>query len=101
MLHNDSAHDMEEDGENYARVQPSQLQAALGAKLENMFGKLFNTVSFFVIFYNLVNVLHDLPAATKVRIQRRGFLKMRDTKAKTALDKFLSCSTLSCFLQGA
>ena len=77
----------------------SQLHAALGSKFEIMFGNLFSSVSYFVIFCNLINILDVGPAATKVKIQIRGFLQMGNTKAKTALDKLLSPS-LSQLLQG-
>ena len=77
----------------------SQLHAALGARFEIMFGKLFNSVSYFVIFCDHVNILDDGPAATKVKFQILGFLQLGNTKAKTALDKLLS-PTLSHLLQG-
>ena len=64
-----------------------------------MFGNLFNSVSYFVIFCNLFNILHVAPAATKVKIQIRGFLQLGKSKAKTGLDKLLS-PTLSDFLAG-
>jgi hypothetical protein len=100
MLHNDSDHDTEEDEETpLFRTIKSQLQAALGAKFENMFGKLFNSVSYFVLFCNLVNILDVGPAATKINIKIRGFLQMGNTTAKTALDKLLS-PTLLHLIQG-
>ena len=67
----------------------SQLHAALGSKFEIMFGNLFSSVSYFVIFCNLINILDVGPAATKVKFQIRCFLQMGNTKAKTALDKLL------------
>ena len=84
-----------------AKVQntKSQLQAALGAKFENLFGKMWSIVSYFVIFCNLSQILHVAPAATTVKIQIRGFLQIRNPRAKTGLDKLLS-PTLSFFLAG-
>ena len=84
-----------------AKVQDtkSQLQAALGAKFENLFGKMWSIVSYFVIFCNLSQILHVAPAATTVKIQIRGFLQIRNPRAKTGLDKLLS-PTLSFFLAG-
>ncbi len=75
---------MEKDTEIHALVQhtTSQIQAALCPTFEILFGMLFKTVSIFVIFCNLldnVDILHDGapgPAATKVRIEIRGFLQM-------------------------
>ena len=59
-----------------------------------------SSVSYFVIFCNLVNFMHVAPAATKVKIQIRGFLQLgKAAKAKTGLDKLLS-PTLSYFLAG-
>ena len=85
-----------------AKVQntKSQLQATLGAKFETLFQKMCSEVSYFVIFCNLVNFMHVAPAATKVKIQIRGFLQLgKAAKAKTGLDKLLS-PTLSDFLAG-
>ena len=75
-----------------AKVQntKSQLQATLGAKFETLFEKMCSEVSYFVIFCNLFNILHDAPAETKVKIQIRGFLQLGKSKAKTGLDKLLS-----------
>ena len=84
-----------------AKVQntKSQLQATLGAKFETLFQKMCSEVSYFVIFCNLFNILHDAPAETKVKIPIRGFLQLGKSKAKTGLDKLLS-PTLSDFLAG-
>ena len=60
---------------------------------------MWSIVSYFVIFCNLFNILHDAPAETKVKIQIRGFLQLGKSKAKTGLDKLLS-PTLSYFLAG-
>ena len=84
-----------------AKVQntKSQLQATLGAKFETLFQKMCSEVSYFVIFCNLFNILHDAPAETKVKIPIRGFLQLGKSKAKTGLDKLMS-PTLSDFIAG-
>ena len=85
-----------------AKIQntKSQLQAALGANFENLFQKMSSCVSYFVIFCNLVNFMHVAPAATKVKLQIRGFLQLgTDAKAKTGLDKLMT-PALSYFLAG-
>ena len=81
MTHNEIDHDTEKDEETNPLVQltTSQLvQAALSAKLENLFGKLFYNVSFFVIFCHLFNILHAAsgPSATQNKEEIRGFLKI-------------------------
>jgi hypothetical protein len=48
----------------------------------------------FEFFCNVVNILHVGPAATKVRIQIRGFLQVANATALTAPEKLLS-STIS------
>jgi hypothetical protein len=52
------------------------VEAALGAKFEVLFQKLFVKVSHFVIFRNLFDFLDVTPAASKVTIQIRGLLQM-------------------------
>ena len=67
------------------KIQKSQLQAALGAKFENLFGKMWSIVSYFVIFCNLFNILHDAPAETKVKIQIRGSFNWENPKQRRGL----------------
>ncbi len=67
-----------------------QLQTALGIKLEILFVSMCSTVSYFEIFYNVVGIMHDAPAAAKARIQIWGFLKLRKNEAKTGWDKLLT-----------
>ena len=104
MLHIDSDQaDMHGDVENDAKVQTtkSQIQAALGAKFQSLFVKMLNNIKYFVFFCNLVDILHVEPAATKVKIQIRGFLQIGKATTLTALEKLLSPSfspVVSAFL---
>ena len=104
MIHNNSDQaDMHGDVENDAKVQTtkSQIQAALGAKFESLFVKMLNNIKYFVFFCNLVDILHVGPAATKVKIQIRGFLQIGKATTLTALEKLLSPSfspVVSAFL---
>ena len=79
LLHNDSA-SMDCDDDQDAKVQntKSQAEAALGATFEILFGKKHPDVKYFIFFCNLVNILHAGPAAaaTKIKIQIRGFLPL-------------------------
>jgi hypothetical protein len=59
-----------------------------------MFGKMFNSVSYFVIFCNLVNILDVGPAATKSNIKIQVFFRMGNTTAKTVLNKLMSPTLL-------
>jgi hypothetical protein len=70
-----------------AKVQntKSQLQATLGAKFENLFEKMCSEVSYFVIFCNLFNILHDVPAETKVKIPIRGSFNWENPKQRRDL----------------
>ncbi len=77
----------------------SHLQTALGAKIEHLIGKMCSNVSYFEIFCDLVDIIHDKPAATKIGIQVRGFLQLENNKAKKGLDKLL-IPTVSNFLVG-
>jgi hypothetical protein len=45
------------------KIQKSQIEAALGAKFEILFRKKHPDVKFFVLFCNLVDILHAGPAA--------------------------------------
>ena len=103
LLHNDSA-SMDCDDDQDAKVQntKSQTEAALGATFENLFGQKHRDVKFFVFFCNLVNILHAGPAAaaTKIKIQIRGFLQLGQVTALTALDKLFDCCRVSAFLSG-
>ncbi len=77
------------------------MEAALGAKFEVLFQKFFVTkVSNFVIFCNLVDILDVAPAASKVKIEIRGFLQMKRTIAITALEKLQTPPAVSIFIQG-
>jgi hypothetical protein len=44
------------------KIHKFQLEAALGAKFESLFGKMMINVKYFVFFCNLVNILHVGPA---------------------------------------
>jgi hypothetical protein len=81
-----------------AKVQntTSQTEAALGAKFEILSRKKHPDVKCFVLFYNLVNILH---AATKAKIQIGVFLSLGKATVATALDKML-CFPVSAFLSG-
>ncbi len=64
----------------------TQIEAALGAKFEILFGKKHPDVIFFFLFCNLVNILHADPAAaaTKAKIQIMGFLQWGKATAVAA-----------------
>ncbi len=74
------------------------MEAALGANIEVLFQKLFVEVSHFVMFCNFVDILDVAlqlaPAASKVKIEIRGFLQMKRTIAITALEKLLTPRSL-------
>jgi hypothetical protein len=79
-LHNDSDKYTEKDQKTpLFRTIKFQLQAALGAKFENMFGNLFNSVSYFGIFCSLVNILENVDKAAEHRecCQHSRFLLLR------------------------
>ena len=59
------------DADNDAKEQnvKSQIEAALSAKFESLFGKKLFIVKYFVFFCNLVNIMLTGPAAaTTVKI---------------------------------
>ncbi len=103
LLHNDSA-SMDCDDDQDAKVQniKSQTEAALGATFEILFGKRHQDVKYFIFFCKLVNILHAGPAAaaTKIKIQIRGFLQLGQSMALTALEKLFKCCRVSAFLSG-
>jgi hypothetical protein len=80
----------------------SQTEAALGATFENLFGNKHPDIKYFIFFCNLVNILHAGPAAaaTKIKIQIRGFLQLKKNTVATALEKLLKCFPVSTFLSG-
>jgi hypothetical protein len=84
------------------KIQKSQTEAALGATFEILFGKKHPDVKYIIFFCNLVNILHAGPAAaaTKIKFQIRGFLRLGKSTALTALDKLLKCFPVSAFLSG-
>jgi hypothetical protein len=71
-----------------AKVQntKSRTEAALEAKFEILFQKILPHVKYFVFSCNLVNILHAglAAAATKAKIQIRGFLQL--VKSSTGLN---------------
>ncbi len=86
LFHNDldpASIDVDANDEE-AKVQSTKslTEAALGAKFEILFRKMHPHVNFFVFFGNLVNILHAGPvsAATKIKIQIRGFLQLGKQK---------------------
>jgi hypothetical protein len=88
LLHNDVSIDC--NGDDDAKVQNKNSQAAFGAN--NSAGK------YFVSFCNLVNILHAGPAAaTKVKIQIRGFLRLEKVTALTVLENLLLYLVCICF----
>jgi hypothetical protein len=68
-------------------------KAALRATFEILFRKKHPDVKYFIFFCNLVNILHDGPAAaaTKIKVHVRGFLQLRTPTALTAIEKLLLC----------
>jgi hypothetical protein len=106
LPHNDSdpaSIDVDADDKE-ANIQKTktQTEAALGATFENLFGNKHPHVKCFIIFCNLVNILHAGPAtaATNIKIQMRGFLQLGNLHSLTALDKLLECFPVSTFLSG-
>jgi hypothetical protein len=101
---------MDCDDDEEAKVQNTKSQrlpsgnVGVGQRLnfEILFGKKHPDVQYFIFFSNLVNILHAGPtaAATKVKIQIRGFLQLGQTTVATALDKLLMCYPVSAFLSG-
>ncbi len=77
-----------------------QLEAAFGAKFEVLLQTLFDNVSNFVIFCSLIGLMDVAPAATKVKIQIRVFLQVKQAIAITALEKLLALPAVSRFLRG-
>ncbi len=103
LLHNDSASmDCENDEEAKVQNKKSQTEPALGATFEILFKKKHPDVKYFIFFCNLVNILHAGPAAaaTKIKIQIRGFLQLGQNIVATALDTLLMCFPVSAFLSG-
>jgi hypothetical protein len=104
LLHNDSASMDCDDDDEEAKIQniKSQTAAALGATFEILFGGIHPHVKYFVLFCNLVNILHAGPAAaaTEIKIQIRGFLQMGKNTMATALEKLFKCCRVSAFLSG-
>ncbi len=103
LLHNDSVSIDCDDDDEEAKIQniKSQTEAALGAAFENLFRKKHPDVRHFVFSCNLVNILHAGPAAaaTKIKVDIRGFLRLGTPTALTALDKLL-CFPVSAFFFG-
>jgi hypothetical protein len=82
LLHNDSAFmDCDNDEEAKVKNTKSQTEAAIGVTFEILFGKKHPDVKYVIFFCNLVNILHAGPtaAATKIKIQIRGFLQLEKT----------------------
>jgi hypothetical protein len=77
-----------------------QLEAALGAKFEVLFQTLFDNVSYFVTFCNLVDLMDVAPAATRVKIQVQSFRPVKQATAILALKKLLAGPAVSNFIQG-
>ena len=104
LLHNDSASMDCDDDDEEAKIQniKSQTAAALGATFEILFGGIHPHVKYFVLFCNLVNILHAGPAAaaTEIKIQIRGFLQMGKNTMASALVKLFDCCRVSAFLSG-
>ena len=104
LLHNDSASmdDCNNDEETKVQNTKAQTEAALGATFEILFGKKHPDVKYVIFFCNLVNILHAGPAAaaTKIKIQIRGFLQLGKSTLATALEKLLKCFPVSAFLSG-
>ncbi len=104
LLHNDSPAMEDCDNDEEAKVQKtkSQTEAALGATFEILFGNKHPDVEYFIFSCNLVNILHSGPAAaaTKIKIQIRGFLQLEKTTVALTLYKLLMCCPVSAFLSG-
>ena len=104
LLHNDAASMDCDDDDEEAKIQnmKSQTKAALGATFEFLFGVLHPRVKYFVLFCNLVHILHAGPAAaaTEIKIQIRGFLQMGKNTFASTLEKLFKCCRVSAFLSG-
>ena len=86
------------------KIQNPRQRLLSGQRLnfEILFGKKHPDVQYFIFFSNLVNILHAGPAAaaTKIKIQIRGFLQLGQVTALTALEKLFKCCRVSAFLSG-
>ena len=105
LLHLDSASmDCDDADDEEAKIQniKSQTAAALGATFEFLFGVLHPRVKYFVLFCNLVHILHAGPAAaaTEIKIQIRGFLQMGKNTFASTLEKLFKCCRVSALLSG-
>ena len=96
--------DCDDADDEEAKIQniKSQTAAALGATFEFLFGGILPHVKYFVLFCNLVHILHAGPAAaaTEIKIQIRGFLQMGKNTMASALVKLFDCCRVSAFLSG-
>jgi hypothetical protein len=95
---------MDCDDDDEAKVQDtkSQTEAAFGGTFELLFENKHPDVKYFIFFCTLVNILHAGPAAaaTKIKIQIRGFLQLGKNTVATTLEKILMCCPVFAFLSG-
>ncbi len=96
LLHNYTSLDGDgQDADDDAKVQntKSQIESALDAKFEGLFEKMLGNIKYFVLLCNLVQILQDgHAAATKVKIQIRGFLQSGKVRSSPGAERRQSCS---------
>jgi len=86
--------DSEGDVENEERTAKinAHLQSLFGDQFQILFGKLRDIVSYFVIFCNLINIL-DVGTgsndAAEIKIEIKGFLQLKNSRAVTRLQDLL------------
>jgi hypothetical protein len=83
-----------DDEEAKVQNKKSLTEAALEAKFEILFHKMLLHFKYFAFFCNLVNILHAGPAAaaTKIKIQIRGFPQLGKPNSLTALSRIYKTS---------
>ena len=80
-----------ENEEKTAKIN-AHLQNLFGAQFQILFGKLYEIVSYFVVFCNLINIL-DVGTgsndAAEIKIEIKGFLQLKKPRAVTQLQDLL------------
>ena len=86
--------DSEGDVQNEERTAKinAHIKSLFGDQFQILFGKLRETVSYFVLFCNLINIL-DIGTgsndAAEIKIEIKGFLQLQNSRAATRLQDLL------------
>ena len=82
---------MKKEVQRTAKIN-AHLQNLFGAQFQILFGKLYEIVSYFVVFCNLINIL-DVGTgsndAAEIKIEIKGFLQLKNSRAVTRLQDLL------------